>query len=177
MVVGGSEAPIIPVGLGGFVACRALSTRNDEPEKASRWVLMYMCEGVVLCKGAVRVSRLFLTIRLSGQGGRAAAALTNRTFSPLPPWLFLGTLCNGGGQTSLLGVAMSNFKEANNTALALYPCLVCCHGIYKCDRPWDVNRDGFVMGEGAGVLVMESLEHAQKRGAKILAEYLGGAIT
>jgi hypothetical protein len=37
MVVGGSEAPIIPVGLGGFVACRALSTRNDEPQKASRW--------------------------------------------------------------------------------------------------------------------------------------------
>lgn len=36
MVVGGSEAPIIPVGLGGFVACRALSTRNDEPTKASR---------------------------------------------------------------------------------------------------------------------------------------------
>jgi 3-oxoacyl-[acyl-carrier-protein] synthase II len=36
MVVGGSEAPIIPVGLGGFVACRALSTRNDEPQKASR---------------------------------------------------------------------------------------------------------------------------------------------
>lgn len=36
MVVGGSEAPIIPVGLGGFVACRALSTRNDAPQKASR---------------------------------------------------------------------------------------------------------------------------------------------
>lgn len=34
--MGGSEAPIIPVGLGGFVACRALSTRNDEPQKASR---------------------------------------------------------------------------------------------------------------------------------------------
>lgn len=79
MIVGGSEAPIIPVGLGGFVACRALSTRNDDPKKAS--------------------------------------------------------------------------------------------------RPWDVDRDGFVMGEGAGVLVMESLEHAQKRGAKIIAEYLGGAVT
>ncbi len=39
MVVGGSEAAIIPVGLGGFVACRALSTRNDEPQKASRWVV------------------------------------------------------------------------------------------------------------------------------------------
>eukprot|EP00877_Chromochloris_zofingiensis_P012164 jgi/Chrzof1/7200/Cz02g14160.t1_KAS1[v5.2] len=79
MVVGGSEAPIIPVGLGGFVACRALSSRNDEPQKAS--------------------------------------------------------------------------------------------------RPWDVDRDGFVMGEGAGVFVFESLEHAQKRGAKILGEYLGGAVT
>ena len=37
MVVGGSEAPIMPAGLGGFVACRALSTRNDEPAKASRY--------------------------------------------------------------------------------------------------------------------------------------------
>lgn len=46
-----------------------------------------------------------------------------------------------------------------------------------CRRPWDVDRDGFVMGEGAGVLIFESLEHAQKRGAKILGEYLGGAIT
>uniref|UniRef100_G9B652 3-oxoacyl-[acyl-carrier-protein] synthase n=2 Tax=Haematococcus lacustris TaxID=44745 RepID=G9B652_HAELA len=79
VVAGGSEAPIIPVGLGGFVACRALSTRNDSPAKAS--------------------------------------------------------------------------------------------------RPWDVDRDGFVMGEGAGVLVLESLEHATKRGAKIIAEYMGGAVT
>eukprot|EP00850_Spirogloea_muscicola_P014591 SM000106S13939 [mRNA] locus=s106:66971:70028:- [translate_table: standard] len=79
MVAGGTEAAIIPVGLGGFVACRALSTRNDSPATAS--------------------------------------------------------------------------------------------------RPWDKEREGFVMGEGSGVLVMESLEHAQKRGAPILAEYLGGAVT
>lgn len=79
IVAGGSEAPIIPVGLGGFVACRALSQRCDEPQRAS--------------------------------------------------------------------------------------------------RPWDKNRDGFVMGEGAGVLVMESLEHALARGAPIIAEYLGGAVT
>ena len=79
MIAGGVEAPIIPVGLGGFVACRALSSNND------------------------------------------------------------------------------NFAAAS--------------------RPWDKNRDGFVMGEGAGLLVLESLESALKRGARIHAEYLGGAIT
>ncbi len=78
MLCGGAEAPLTPIGLAGFVACRALSTRNDDPAKAS--------------------------------------------------------------------------------------------------RPWDRGRDGFVMGEGAGVLVLESLEHAQARGATILAEYLGGSV-
>ncbi|CAN0853914.1 3-oxoacyl-[acyl-carrier-protein] synthase I, chloroplastic [Linum grandiflorum] len=78
MIAGGTEAAIIPVGVGGFVACRALSQRNDDPKTAS--------------------------------------------------------------------------------------------------RPWDKDRDGFVMGEGAGVLIMESMEHAMKRGANIVAEYLGGAI-
>lgn len=75
MIAGGSEAAITPMGVGGFAAMRALSTRNDDPEHAS--------------------------------------------------------------------------------------------------RPFDATRDGFVVGEGAGVLVLESLEFAQKRGANIIAEVAG----
>jgi len=79
MLAGGVEAPVNSLGLAGFIACRALSNRNDCPEKAS--------------------------------------------------------------------------------------------------RPWDKERDGFVLGEGAGVLVMERLSHAKRRGARILCEYLGGGRT
>jgi len=79
MVAGGSEAVLIPYGIAAFSALRALSTRNDEPKRAS--------------------------------------------------------------------------------------------------RPFDLDRDGFVMGEGAGVLVLESEEHAQKRGAVILGELASAAET
>ncbi len=75
MIAGGSEAAITPMGVGGFAAMRALSTRNDDPHHAS--------------------------------------------------------------------------------------------------RPWDRDRDGFVIGEGAGILILEELEHARKRGAQILAEIIG----
>ncbi|XP_028752143.1 3-oxoacyl-[acyl-carrier-protein] synthase II, chloroplastic-like [Neltuma alba] len=79
MLCGGSDAAINPIGLAGFVACGALSKRNEEPKKAS--------------------------------------------------------------------------------------------------RPWDSDRDGFVLGEGAGVLLLEELEHAKRRGATVYAEFLGGSFT
>jgi len=47
----------------------------------------------------------------------------------------------------------------------------------KASRPYDTDRDGFVLGEGGGILVIESLDHAQKRGARIYAELMGQGLT
>jgi 3-oxoacyl-[acyl-carrier-protein] synthase II len=73
----------------------------------------------------------------------------------------------GGAESSIceIGIAGFNACKALSTKSEADPT--------KASRPYDGDRDGFVMGEGAGVVVLEELEHAKARGAKIYAEVLG----
>jgi 3-oxoacyl-[acyl-carrier-protein] synthase II len=71
----------------------------------------------------------------------------------------------GGAEAVIVPIAHAGF--ANMTALSNE----------ELSRPFDVNRNGFVMGEGAGILILEEWEHALERGATILAEVLGAAST
>ena len=73
----------------------------------------------------------------------------------------------GGAEAAVSEIGMAGFcaSRALSTAFNETPT--------KGSRPWDKDRDGFVMGEGAGVLVLEEYEHAKKRGAKIYAEVVG----
>ena len=74
-------------------------------------------------------------------------------------------LC-GGAEASILPIGIAGF--ANMKALSTRN-----DDPATASRPYDVDRDGFVMGEGAGVVVLEALEHARARGARILAELVG----
>lgn len=73
----------------------------------------------------------------------------------------------GGTEAALCRVGMAGFASARalSTAYNDTP--------EAASRPWDTGRDGFVMGEGSGMLVLEEYEHAKKRGAKIYAEVIG----
>jgi 3-oxoacyl-[acyl-carrier-protein] synthase II len=73
----------------------------------------------------------------------------------------------GGTEAAVCRIGITGFAAARalSTAFNDEP--------HRASRPWDEKRDGFVMGEGSGILVLEELEHAQKRGAKIYAEVIG----
>ena len=75
----------------------------------------------------------------------------------------------GGSEASINIVGLGGFCAQKALSLSSDP--------HTASRPFDLHRSGFVSGEGAGVLVLESEEHAKKRKAKILARYLGGGMS
>ncbi|MDR2724086.1 MAG: beta-ketoacyl-ACP synthase II [Holosporaceae bacterium] len=77
----------------------------------------------------------------------------------------------GGTEAAICRIGMAGFAAARalSTQRNDFP--------EEASRPWDKSRDGFVMAEGAGVLVLEELEHAQKRGAKIYGEVVGYGVS
>ena len=78
---------------------------------------------------------------------------------------------SGGAESTIVPFAIGGFQMLKALSTKR------CHEPEKASRPFDADRDGFVIGEGAGILVLEDEEHAKKRGAKILAELAGYAGT
>lgn len=144
---------------------------------------------VLFEKGPGRISPFFVPMMISNMAaGQAAIAL-----GVTGPNITVVTACASG--TNAIGdafkliqrgaaeVVITGGTEASVTPLALAGfCSMKALSTNneepeKASRPFDAKRDGFVMGEGAGILVLEDLEHAQKRGARIYAEVLGYGAT
>jgi len=93
----------------------------------------------------------------------------------------IGTALNfirfGYADVMIAAASDASLDETTISALSVLGSLTKEPDPDKASRPFDLNRSGFVYGEGCGVLVLESLEHAQKRGAPILAEVAGAAWT
>jgi len=73
----------------------------------------------------------------------------------------------GGSEAAVCKLGVSGFCAARSLSTSFND------NPKHASRPWDKNRDGFVMGEGAGIVVLEDLDHAKKRGAHIYAELIG----
>ena len=150
VVAGGTESAILPVAFAALANMGALSKRNDDPEGASR-PFDANRDGFVFGEAA-GVLVVEAAEHAEARGAEIIGEIAGGTESAIMPVAF-AALANMG--------ALSKRNDDPTRA----------------SRPFDGERDGFVFGEAAGVLVVESAEHAESRGAAILAEVAGGALT
>lgn len=137
-------------------------------DKGSKWVSPFFIPYVIPNMAAGLVSQRF---GLKGPNLCIATACTSGTHAIGEAWMHIRSgmadmmLC-GGTESTICEIAVSGF--ANMKALSRRN-----DNPKASSRPFDKDRDGFVMGEGSGLLVLEDMEHAKKRGAKIYAELTG----
>ena len=173
MITGGTEAAITPMGISGFANMRALSERNDDPPRASR-PFDRDRDGFVLSEGAgmlvleeldharARGARIYAEVL--GYGASATNAIGD-AFKSIQ-YDDSDIMITGGTEAAITPMGISGF--ANMRALSERN-----DDPPRASRPFDRDRDGFVLSEGAGMLVLEELDHARARGARIYAEVLG----
>ena len=140
---------------------------------------------ILLSKGPSRVSPFTIPALISNMGG----GLISMEFGLKGPNLCIVTACAtsnnaigeswriikfGDADIFLAGGAEASIVQVGMAAFSAMKALSTRNDDpHRASRPWDRDRDGFVMGEGAGVVVVEELEHAKARGAKIYCELLG----
>ncbi len=161
---------IIGTGIGGIGTLleQVEIFREKGPDRVSPFLVPMMiadnAAGLVAIRLGVRgPNAAYITACATGSNAVGEAAEIIRRGSA-------DAMLAGGSEASIVNVAMAGLNVM--TALSTYN-----EYPAKASRPFDKNRDGFVMGEGAGILALEALEFAQARGAKILAEITGYGTT
>jgi 3-oxoacyl-[acyl-carrier-protein] synthase II len=161
---------IIGTGIGGIGTLleQVEILREKGPDRVSPFLVPMMiadnAAGTVAIRMGVRgPNAAFVTACATGSNAVGEAAEMIRRGSA-------DVMLAGGAEASLVNVAMAGLNVM--TALSTRN-----DDPTRASRPFDKDRDGFVMGEGAGMLVLEALEYAQARGAKILAEVTGYGTT
>jgi 3-oxoacyl-[acyl-carrier-protein] synthase II len=154
-------------GIGGL-ACIEENV-NTMAEKGARRVSPFFIPGTLINLAAGHISMMYgfmgpnqAVVTACATGGHAigdAARVIRDNDADI--------MVAGGGEAAIcrIGIAGFNACRALSTAFNDSP--------QKASRPWDKDRDGFVMGEGAGYLILEEFEHAKSRGAKIYCELAG----
>jgi 3-oxoacyl-[acyl-carrier-protein] synthase II len=160
----------LATGIGGVITL--LDNYDSLKEKGPRRVSPLAVPMLMPNASAANVS-LYLGARAAVNTPVSACASGNEAIALAVDQIRLGRadiVVAGGTEAAIHPLNISAF--ANMMALSKNP-----GDPATVSRPWDTGRDGFVLGEGAGVLVLESEEHAKARGARIYAEVLGAGIT
>jgi 3-oxoacyl-[acyl-carrier-protein] synthase II len=158
---------MIGSGIGGLPGIEEASITRHE--KGPRRVSPHFVHGrlINLVSGQVQIKYGFKGPNHAVVTACSSGAHAIGDAARLIQWEDADVMVAGGAEAAICPLGIAGFSQAKalSTAFNAEPT--------RGSRPWDKQRDGFVMGEGAGMVVLEELEHAKKRGAKIYGEIIG----